>query len=79
MIEEPILDVAIRIRFAGSKVANNYHISPEEGKRFYTDWDIYLKGGVLIGGTYTLEESGQSVTISFNFNQIAYIENGKVY
>jgi len=81
---EPISDTAnknvgIRIRFAGTKSVETYHLTPNEGSRFYTEWSEYLKGSNMIGGTYTIEESDRSVVISLNFSLIAYIENGKIY
>jgi hypothetical protein len=71
--------VSMRIRFAGSATADNYHLTSAEGSRFYTDWEAYLKGSSMIGGTYTVSEADKPILISLNFSVIAYIENGKVY
>ncbi|MBB6050801.1 hypothetical protein [Armatimonas rosea] len=71
--------VALRIRFAGSAAADNYHLTAAEGSRFYADWETYLKGGSVLGGTYTVSEAEKPILISLNFSVIAYIENGKVY
>lgn len=71
--------VSMRIRFAGSATADNYHLTSAEGSRFYSDWEAYLKGGSVIGGTYTVSEADKPILISLNFSVIAYIENGKVY
>lgn len=71
--------LSLRIRFAGSATADNYHLTAAEARRFYADWEIYLKGGSVIGGTYTVSEAEKPILISFNFSMIAYIENGKVY
>lgn len=73
------INIAIRIRFAGTKSVETYHLTPKEGSRFYSEWSEYLKGSTTIGGTYTIEESDRSVVISLNFSLIAYIENGKIY
>ena len=71
--------VSLRIRFAGSATADNYHLTSAEGSRFYADWEAYLKGGSVLGGTYTVTEAEKPILISLNFSVIAYIENGKVY
>jgi hypothetical protein len=71
--------VAVRIRFAGSQTAENVNMPIRECARLHADWKAYLGGNGAIGGEYAKEEGEQSLLISLNFSQIAYIEPGKVY
>lgn len=78
-ILEPVSSVTVRIRFSGSLAPDNFHLTSQEGARFYSDWESYLKGGSVIGGTYTFDEADRTTVISVNFTLISYIESGKVY
>jgi hypothetical protein len=69
----------VRIRFAGSQTADNLNMPVRECARLHSDWKEYLRGNGAIGGEYAKEEGDQSLLISLNFSQIAYIEPGKVY
>jgi hypothetical protein len=71
--------VAVRIRFAGSQVAENLNMPVRECARLHADWKAYLGGSGAIGGEYAKEEGDQCLLVSLNFSQIAYIEPGKVY
>jgi hypothetical protein len=69
----------VRIRFAGAQLAENFRMALRECARFHSDWKAFLGGNGAIGGEYAIEDGDQSLLVSLNFNQIAYIEPGKIY
>lgn len=79
MNQEPSDTVTVRIRFAGSQEAENFHMTSTEFSRFHSDWKSYLGGDGAIGGEYTSQEADRPLLISLNFSLIAYLEPGKVY
>ena len=78
-ILDPILGVPIRIRFAGTTGAETFHMTRSESARFHMEWKAYLAGSGAIGNEYACEEAEHPLVIALNFNQIVYIEPGKIY
>ena len=76
---DPVMTVPVRIRFAGTKDAETFHMIPGEAARFHADWLAYLGGSGTIGGAYATEEAEHPLLISLNFNHVAYTEPGKIY
>ena len=68
----------LRIRFAGTEDSETFQMSESESIRFQADWKSYMEGGRK-GGDYNCFSGETPVLISINFEQIAYIEPGKIY
>jgi hypothetical protein len=71
--------VAVRIRFAGTQVAETFHMMAAECKRLHAEWKLYLGGSHIQGGEYQFVEADRAVPIFLNFRQIVYTEPGRTY
>ena len=78
-MQTPGPTVPVRIRFAGTQVADTFHLTSNECARFHADWKNYVEGKGPIGGEYASEEADHPMVVSINFSLIAYIEPGKRY
>ncbi len=76
---ETLPNVAVRIKFGGSTAPENKMLLSHEYDRLRVEWSAYLAGSGQRGGEYTSEEGVHPILLSLNFDQIAYIESGKVY
>ena len=79
MIVNPTTNVSVRIKFGGTAAPETKMLLDTEYDRLRSEWSAYLGGSGQRGGEYTSEDGVHLVLLSLNFDQIAYIESGKVY
>ncbi|MEP6756555.1 MAG: hypothetical protein ABJA67_13700 [Chthonomonadales bacterium] len=78
-ISDPLEVLLLRIRFAGSPGSETFRMGRGEIARLHKDWKAFLGGSNVSGGDYMSQDTEHNIIISLNFDQICYIEPGKLY